>query len=63
MSVARDTSNLYCVFSPAHTGFSGVPETALTKTCCLSKSTRAYGRYLDEYLPWIEGAALMPAAD
>lgn len=41
MSVTRDTSNLYCVLPPAHSGFSGVPETALMKTCCLSKSTRA----------------------
>jgi hypothetical protein len=34
--------------SPAQRGFSGVPETASTNTWSLSKSRRAYGRYLVE---------------
>lgn len=48
------------MLSPAHRGFSGVPETALTKTCSLSKSRRAYGRYFDEIRPWFVGTLLNP---
>ena len=63
-SCVRETSNLYCVLSPAHSGFSGVPETALMNTCCLSKSRSAYGRYFEEYRPCMVGAALIePVAD
>src|SRR3569833_609850 len=62
-SVTRDTSNLYCVLSPAHTGFSGVPSTELTNTCTFSKSSSAYGMYLPDVRPWVVGMPLKPPPD